>query len=91
MKYKIAQEDTYNMDEKGFAIGAAGRVKIICDKADLKEFMIQDGNREWVSLIECIFMNERILDFYIIFKGKRQLKSWFNHLVDEIITTSEKR
>ena len=30
--YKIFQEDIYNMDEKGFAMSVAGRVKVICPK-----------------------------------------------------------
>lgn len=77
-RYNIQRADIYNMDEKGFAIGLAGRVKVICPKYDLKAYMNQCGNREWVSLIECISLDGRLLNPYIIFKGKVHLKVWYD-------------
>ena len=68
-KYDIQPEDTYNMDEKGFALGVAGRVKVICSQDDLQVYATQDGNREWVSLIECISADRKLLEMFIIFKS----------------------
>ncbi len=52
--YEVEPEHTYNMDEKGFLIGAVGRQKRISSKRLFKKKafkqMLQDGNREWVSL-----------------------------------------
>jgi hypothetical protein len=56
--YEVEPEHTYNMDEKGFLIGAVGRQKRIFSKRlfKKKQFkqMLQDGNREWISLLACI-------------------------------------
>ena len=82
-KYSIQQKDVYNMDEKGFAIGAAERSRVVCHKSNLQIYKTQDGNREWVSLIECISADERLLGLFIIFKGKRQMKAWYDVLKDE--------
>ena len=81
-KYDIQPEDTYNMDEKGFALGVAGRAKVVCSRDDLQVYATQDGNREWVSLIECISADGRLLGMFIIFKGKRHMKAWYNALED---------
>jgi hypothetical protein len=56
--YEVEPEHTYNMDEKGFMIGAVGRQKRIFSKRlfKKKQFkqMLQDGNREWISLLACV-------------------------------------
>jgi hypothetical protein len=56
--YEVEPDHTYNMDEKGFMIGAVGRQKRIFSKRlfKKKQFkqMLQDGNREWISLLACI-------------------------------------
>ena len=81
-KYDIQKEDTYNMDEKGNALGNAGKSRIICSKHDLSAYKAQDGSREWASLIECISADGRLLAMFLILKGKRQMKSWFEVLED---------
>ena len=82
-KYEIQKEDTYNMDEKGMALGSAGKSRVICSKHDLSAYKAQDGSREWVSLIECISTDGRLLPLFNIFKGKRQMKAWFDVLEEE--------
>ena len=56
--YEVEAEHTYNMDEKGFMIGAVGRQKRIFSKRLFKkkqyQQMLQDGNREWISLLACV-------------------------------------
>ena len=55
--YDVEPENTYNMDEKGFMIGAIGRQKRIFSKRLFKKRQyrqqLQDGNREWISLLAC--------------------------------------
>ncbi len=82
-KYDIRQEDTYNMDEKGLALGGADKARVICPKTSFQVYKSQDGNREWVSLIECISADGRLLAPFIIFKGKRHMKAWYDVLEDE--------
>jgi len=47
------------MDEKGVMMGLIGKVRVIVSKYDKKIYMTQPGNREWVSLIECISLDGR--------------------------------
>ncbi len=82
-QYDIRKEDTYNMDEKGLALGRAGKARVVCPKSDFQVYKTQDGNREWVSLIECISVDGRLLAPFIIFKGKRHMKAWYEVLEDD--------
>ena len=69
--YEVDERDIYNIDEKGFMQGVIAKYKVMVSKYDKKKaYMTQYGNREWVSLIECILMDGRYLPLWIIFKGK---------------------
>ena len=82
-KYEIKKTDSYNMDEKGFAVGCTGKFKIICAKYDLNAYMSQPGNRDWVSLLECVSADGAILPIFSIFKGKQNQKAWIETLMNE--------
>ena len=68
------------MDEKGFQQGCIGKVKVMINKYEKKQYMSQPGNREWVSLIECISTDGRALPPWIIFKAKNYKKNWIDAL-----------
>jgi hypothetical protein len=57
-EYKIQPRLIYNMDEKGFLIGKLSKMKRIFTQHTWEERgikqMIEDGNREWVTVIGCI-------------------------------------
>jgi len=53
-EYGILHGDQYNMDEKGIAMGLIDSVKVIVSKEEMSRYMVQPGNREWASLIECV-------------------------------------
>jgi hypothetical protein len=55
IQYGTALEGIYNFDEIGFVLGLVATAKVITG-ADLygKPFLVQPGNREWVTSIECI-------------------------------------
>ncbi len=82
-KYKIHDDDIYNMDEKGAAIGKIGSVRCIVSKHAKKPYIAQDGNREWATVIECVNVTGRVLSFWGIFKGVLQQKKWA-HTMEEI-------
>lgn len=42
------------MDEKGVMQGVIAKLRVMVSAAERKRFMTKCGNREWVSLIECI-------------------------------------
>jgi hypothetical protein len=73
-QYNIQPENTYNMDEKGFALGVLGRTKRVFsrrqyDKKEVKQ-ALQDGSREWVSLLATVCADGTALPPGIIFASK---------------------
>jgi hypothetical protein len=57
-EYEIPAEHTYNMDEKGLAMGMMGRSKRIFSRKQWERNVVraplQDGSREWISILACI-------------------------------------
>ncbi|SLM37408.1 HTH CenpB-type DNA-binding domain [Lasallia pustulata] len=53
-QYDIDDENKWNMDEKGVAMGVIGKTKLIIPKRDIPQYMAVCGNQEWVTLIEFI-------------------------------------
>jgi hypothetical protein len=80
-QYGIADEDIFNFDETGFAMGLTATAKVIT-RAEYygKRSMLQPGNREWVTVVESINAAGWALPPYIIFKGKVFIESWFDSL-----------
>jgi DDE superfamily endonuclease len=73
--YDIHEDDIYNMDEKGCMKGIGDNFKVFVPRSEFEAFSIQPGNREWVSIIECI--NSRcVLPPFIIFEGKVIMDNW---------------
>ena len=73
-EYDLEPEHTYNMDEKGFAIGVLGRSKRIFSRRLYEKKQVrqarQDGSREWVSLLAAICADGTALPPGIIFASK---------------------
>jgi hypothetical protein len=72
-EYSIESRHTYNMDEKGFLLGITTRSKRIFSRQLYKSKevrqAIQDGSREWISLIACICANGSALDPALLYKA----------------------
>ena len=75
MQHGIAYEDIYNFDETGYAMGLVATAKVVTS-AEMtgKPFLIQPGNREWVTSIECINASGWALP---PFKGKIHIEGWY--------------
>ncbi len=83
-EHSIMDEDIYNMDEKGFMMGITQRTHVLISIQQKQAFVRQDGNREWISVIECVRGgndSEAIAPF-IILKGKRQQAVWWDSIRD---------
>ena len=89
-QYQVKDKDVYNIDEKGFIQGVVAKLRVIISKHERKTAMTQYGNREWVSLVECISIDRRILKPWVIFKAKQQQKAWYEVLEEGHIATSKK-
>ena len=59
------------MDEKGFMKGISDNVKVIISRNDKEAFTIQPGNRDWVSIVECISITNYVLPPFVIFPGQQ--------------------
>jgi hypothetical protein len=72
-QYNIEPRHIYNMDEKGFLLGILSRTKRIFSKrlyeAGKMKAHIQDGNREWITLVACICADGSALDPAIIYQS----------------------
>ena len=55
MQHGIALEDFHNFDETGYAMGLMATAKVVT-RAEMtgQAFLVQPGNREWVTSIEFI-------------------------------------
>jgi hypothetical protein len=81
IKYGILDEDIYNFDETGFAMGLIATTRVITSKDRYgRRKLLQPGNREWVTAIEAVNATGWPLPPYIIFKGKSVVEGWFDNL-----------
>jgi len=87
-EHEIEIENIYNMNEKRFMQRIIAKLWIMIFKYE-KTYMTQCDNQEWVSLIEYISMNERVLKSWIIFKEKLQQKIWYKVLKEDHIALNE--
>ena len=78
---KIAQENTYNMDESGFSIGTMESTHTIIDSTLRTKYQAHPGRQEWVSVVECICGDGTNIPPLVIFKGKNVLQSWIPYEV----------
>ncbi len=88
-KHEIKIKDIYNRNEKRFMQRVIAKLQIMIFKYEKKTHIIQCDNREWVSLIKCISMNEKILKSWIIFKEKVQQKIWYEVFKEDYIAVSK--
>lgn len=83
-RYDFNTHDIYNMDEKGFAQGLLGTLKVVCDRRQLateKPLKKHCGTREWVSIIECICADGEAIAPHLIFAAKRNQTDWLDMLI----------
>jgi hypothetical protein len=85
-EYDVDARNIYNMDEKGFAIGVTSKTKRVFSKTLFQEKKktvgLQDGNREWITILACICADGSELDPAVIFAGKGDLYSGWVHNVE---------
>ncbi len=77
-QYGIPDEDIYNFDETGFMMGVISTAKVITgsEKAG-RAFFTQPGNREWVTVIECINSCGWATPPLFILEGKVHISTWY--------------
>lgn len=72
-QYRIEPQYTHNMDEKGFLLGVTSRTKRVFSMhlymGKRVRQAIQDGSREWISLIACICADGSAIDPALIYQA----------------------
>ncbi|RKK08368.1 hypothetical protein BFJ68_g17297 [Fusarium oxysporum] len=77
-KYGITLADIYNFDETGFMMGmiASGMVVTGAERRGRPK-SVQPGNREWVTVIQCINAEGWASQPFIVVAGQYHLASWY--------------
>jgi hypothetical protein len=77
-KYGIRDEDIYNFDETGFMMGKiTANMVVTSAKRRGKAKRLQQGNREWVSVIQAICANGWAIPPVMVVAGKYHLSNWY--------------
>jgi hypothetical protein len=78
MDYGISDDDIYNFDETGFAMGIIATARVVTMSDNIgKPVVLQPGNREWITSIEAINAAGWALPPMILLKAKTYQGSWF--------------
>ena len=80
--HKIEEGEKYNMDEKGFILGFSTRSRVICRSYRRNPLVTQDGNREMLTVLECVSADCFILPAFVIYKAKSHLSGWHGETDD---------
>ncbi|CEL53642.1 hypothetical protein RSOLAG1IB_06497 [Rhizoctonia solani AG-1 IB] len=75
VSHNVARCNIFNMDEKGGTVGEVNRAKVLVRKST-RPILIQDGNQENVTIVECISADGTAICPTYIFKGKYVLSKW---------------
>jgi hypothetical protein len=75
-RYEVKTKNIYNMDEKGVQLGVGGRIHAIIDRDQKTVHNIDTGNRDLVTIIECVCADGTALHPSVIFQGLRRDMRW---------------
>lgn len=76
-KYDIQAPRLYNMDEKPIILGFAASSRVIVPKQASHKSTRQPGNRDFLTVIECICADGTAPPPLVIFKGVQHQVSWY--------------
>jgi hypothetical protein len=79
--YGIGDQDVFNFDETGFMMGVASTSKVVTSSDTIgRATVVQPGNREWVTTIECVNASGWCIPPFVILSGKLHQASWYQDL-----------
>ena len=74
--YDIPEKNIYNMDEKGIQLGLGARVLALVDRDQKTVYQVEDGDRELVTMIECVAADGTAIRPSVVVKGVRRNLEW---------------
>lgn len=83
-KFNVQLSDIYNMDKKGFMRGVIDKARVVVSRNERfkgKPFVIQDGGRDWTTVIECVSLTGKLLPPWVIFKGVQCRVDWLKRVL----------
>jgi hypothetical protein len=82
--YRILDKDLYNFDKTGFIIGVAATSKVVTSSDTIGQAtVVQPGNRDWATTIECINASGWSIPPFVILSGKLHQASWYRDLPED--------
>lgn len=75
-QYSIKPKNLYNADEKGIQLGVAGRILALVDRDQKNVQKVEDGNRDLVTMMECVAADGWAMPPCAIYPGVRRDLSW---------------
>ncbi|RPA90490.1 DDE-domain-containing protein [Choiromyces venosus 120613-1] len=76
-RYGNQQEDMWNVDEHGIALGVCVNTCVIGKVGKKRTYIQSPETCEWVSIIETISATSKYIRPIVIFKGQNVQTSWF--------------
>ena len=77
-EHGIHEDDIWNFDETGFAMGLCTTSKVITAvECSERPHTVIQGNWEWVTIFECISSSGCYIPPLVILKGKEQQAIWY--------------
>lgn len=76
-EYHVSTSNIWNMDECGTALGASTNGRVMASSKKKRTRCKASGNREWVTIIECISADGKKIMPLVIFKGSSVQAQWF--------------
>ena len=74
--YQVHPANIYNMDEKGIQLGIGNRTKVLVDRDQKQIYQIESGDRELITITECICADGTTLYPSVVFQGLRRDLRW---------------
>lgn len=75
-QYNICYTNIYNVDEKGVQLGIGKETQVLVDRNQKTVRQIVNGNRELVTILECVCADGSTISPMAIFKGQRTNAGW---------------
>lgn len=74
--YQVQSANMYNMDEKGIQLGIGSKTAALVDRDQKQVQKIELGNRELITIIECVCADGTTLRPSVVFQGARRDLRW---------------
>src|ERR1700684_1150493 len=82
-EHRILDSNIYNMDEKGCILGLSERAKVLIPSESEVSYKQQPGNRESVTIIECVNGAGDVSPPFIIWSAKEHRNNWIPLSLDK--------